>query len=357
MGDKTVFADAAYKEWFRSLKERVRHVQLKAALSVNRELLQFYWQLGAEIVEKQKFAQWGSGFLKQLSRDLQTEFPEVKGFSYRNIKYIRQWYHFFSMHQTIGQQAVAQTEPAFLEQITSIPWGHNLVIVSKCQSTPEALYYVQQTIANGWSRSVLTHQIESGIWQREGLAVSNFSATLPAPQSDLAQQVLKDPYAFDFLTLSQRYNERELEQGLVEHITSFLLELGAGFAYLGKQVPIQVGERDFYLDLLFYHVHLHCYVVVELKVVSFEPEHAGKLNFYLKAVDEQLRQSGDQPTIGILLCKERDRMVAEYALSDIHKPIGVSEYQLIQSLPKELESRLPSIEQLEAELSGGFEDD
>jgi predicted nuclease of restriction endonuclease-like (RecB) superfamily len=332
-------------------------VQLKAAVSVNRELLQFYWELGAEIVEKQKSAQWGSGFLKQLSQDLQAEFPELKGFSHRNIKYIKQWYHFFSVHQSIGQQAAAQLEPAILEQVTSIPWGHNLIIVSKCDSVVEALYYVNKTIANGWSRSVLTHQIESGLWQREGTAVSNFSETLPAAQSDLAQQVLKDPYVFDFLTLTQQHNERELEQGLVDHVTSFLLELGAGFAYLGKQVPIQVGERDFYLDLLFYHVNLHCYVVVELKVVSFEPEHAGNLNFYLKAVDEKLRQVGDQPTIGILLCKERDRMVAEYALSDIHKPIGVSEYQLIQSLPQELKSSLPSIEQLAAELSDEVSDE
>ena len=357
MVDKVIRQDSAYKGWLSSLKGRLRQVQLKAAVSVNRELLQFYWELGAEIVEKQKNAQWGSGFLKQLSQDLQAEFPEVKGFSLRNIKYIRQWYYFFSVQQSIGQQAVAQLAPTILEQVTSIPWGHNLVIISKCESMTEALYYVNKTNANGWSRSVLTHQIESKLWQREGKAISNFSETLPALQSDLTQQVLKDPYTFDFLTLTQQYNERELEQGLVDHITSFLLELGAGFAYLGKQVPIQVGDRDFYLDLLFYHVHLHCYVVVELKVVSFEPEHAGKLNFYLKAVDEQLRQAGDQPTIGILLCKDRDRMVAEYALSDIHKPIGVSEYQLIQSLPKELKSSLPSIEQLEAELSGEFGND
>jgi predicted nuclease of restriction endonuclease-like (RecB) superfamily len=196
--------------------------------------------------------------------------------------------------------------------------------------------------------------METGLYHREGKAISNFIETLPAPQSDLAQQTLKDPYVFDFMALSAGFNERDLENKLVEHITHFLLELGAGFAYLGKQVPVQVGEREFFIDLLFYHTRLHCYVVVELKTVDFEPEHAGKLNFYIKAVDEQLRQKGDEPTIGILLCKGRDRLVAEYALSDIHKPIGVSEYQLTQSLPENLKSSLPSIEEIEAELAGGF---
>ena len=224
--------------------------------------------------------------------------------------------------------------------------------VSKCKTLEEALYYVQKTIENNWSRSVLTHQIENGLYQREGTAISNFRDTLPEPQSDLAQQILKDPYNFDFLTLTEGYNERELEQNLIQHITKFLLELGAGFAYMGKQIPIQVGERDFWIDLLFYHTRLHCHVVIELKTVDFEPEHVGKLNFYIKAVDEQLRNKGDQPTIGILLCKKKDKMVAEYALSDIHKPMGVSEYQLTQALPEEFESSLPTIADIEAEFSG-----
>jgi len=194
--------------------------------------------------------------------------------------------------------------------------------------------------------------MESGLWQREGKAITNFSQTLPAPQSDLAQQTLKDPYIFDFLTLSKQHSERELEQGLIEHITHFLLELGAGFAYMGKQYPVQVGEREFFIDLLFYHTQLHCHVVIELKIGDFEPEHAGKLNFYIKAIDEQLRTEADQPTIGILLCKNKDRLVAEYALSDIQKPIGVSEYQLTQLLPENLQSKLPSIEEIENELGG-----
>ena len=341
---------ADYKHWLKALKIRVRQVQLKAAVAVNQELLSFYWELGADIVERQKNAVWGSGFLKQLSKDLRVEFPEMNGFSHRNIKYMRQWVQFYSDAAPKGQQAVAQLAKQPVSQITQIPWGHNLAIISKCKSTNEALYYVQNTIAHGWSRSVLIHQIESGLWQREGKALTNFTKALSSPQSDLATQTLKDPYVFDFLTLTKDHNERELEAGLIEHVTQFLLELGAGFAYIGRQVPLQVGERDFFLDLLFYHTRLHCYVIVELKAVDFEPEHAGKLNFYLKAADEQLRREGDRASIGILLCKNRDKTVVEYALSDVHKPIGVSEYQLTQALPENLKSSLPSIEELEAEL-------
>jgi predicted nuclease of restriction endonuclease-like (RecB) superfamily len=261
-----------------------------------------------------------------------------------------------------GKQPVAQLQSdsalrQLITLITAIPWGHNIAIISKCSTIKEALYYVRQTITHGWSRAVLTHQMESGLHQREGSAITNFSETLPPIQSDLAQQTLKDPYLFDFLALSANYNERDLENQLTEHITRFLLELGAGFAYLGRQVPLQVGERDFSLDLLFYHTQLHCYVVIELKTGEFEPEFAGKLNFYIKAVDELKRIEGDAPTIGILLCKKRDRLVAEYALSDINKPIGVSEYQLTQSLPEELKSRLPSVDQLESELSENFLND
>ena len=336
--------DNEYKRWLKDLKQKVLQSQLKAVVQVNSTLLEFYWELGEEIVLRQSQARWGDGFLKQLSQDLMAEFPDIKGFSERNLKYIRQWVVFYSGDKVIGQQSVAQ--------LTQIPWGHNLKIIAKCQSVEEAVYYVQNTLDNGWSRSVLTHQIESGLWQREGKAISNFSETLPAPQSDLAQQALKDPYVFDFLTLRKQHSERELEQGLIEHITHFLLELGAGFAYMGKQYPIQVGERDFFIDLLFYHAQLHCYVVIELKIGDFEPEHAGKLNFYIKTIDEQLRKQADQPTIGILLCKNKDRLVAEYALSDIQKPIGVSEYQLTQSLPKNLQSKLPSIEEIENELGG-----
>jgi len=354
---KKLKTDIQYKNWLADLKSKVRSIQIKAALAVNKELLTFYWELGADIVQKQSTTNWGDKFLSQLSADLMVAFPEIKGFSKRNLELVRQWYLFYSSDSqtgspAIGQQPAAQFAKQLVSQITQIPWGHNIAIISKCKNLEEALYYVRNTIAHNWSRSVLVHQIESGLYQREGKAVSNFANALPAPQSDLARQTLKDPYIFDFLTMSKNYDERELEKSLVEHITHFLLELGAGFAYVGRQVPIQVGERDFFIDLLFYHARLHCYVVIELKTTDFEPEHAGKLNFYIKAIDEQLRKEGDQPTIGILLCKNRDKLVAEYALSDIHKPIGVSEYQLTQLLPENLKSSLPSIEEIEAELGG-----
>ncbi len=348
-----------YREWLKEVKQRIRQAQVKAAVQVNSSLLTFYWGLGADIVERQKSAKWGSGFLKNLSADLMEEFPDMKGFSYRNIRYIRSWYLFYSqadrnlatsccqietenVNQTNRQQVVAK--------LVLIPWSHNLIIISKSRDVTEALYYVNKTIEHNWSRDVLTHQIESGLYHREGKAVTNFTNTLPAPQSDLAQQLIKDPYNFDFLTLTQDYNERELEKALIDHITKFLLELGTGFAFVGRQKTLQVGERDFFLDLLFYHTKLHCYVVIELKTGEFEPEYAGKLNFYLKAVDEQLRCDRDERTIGILLCKSRDRVVVEYALSDINKPMGVSEYQLTRALPDNLKPSLPSIEELEAEL-------
>lgn len=346
---KSLTRNTEYKKWIANLKTKVKQVQLKTAVTVNQQLLMFYWELGADIVEKQKNTAWGEGFLKQLSRDLMAEFSDIKGFSERNLKYIRQWFLFWFTDTAIGQQPVAQ--------LTQIPWGHNLAIIAKCKNTDEGLYYVKNTLQYGWSRSVLTHQIEGHLWQREGKALTNFTQSLPSPQSDLAHQTLKDPYIFDFLSLTKSYDEKELEKGLIQHITQFLLELGAGFAYLGKQVPLQVGEREFFIDLLFYHTRLHCYLVVELKNIDFEPEHVGKLNFYIKAVDAQLRREGDEPTIGLLLCKSRDKLVVEYALSDIHKPIGVSEYQITQSLPEELKSSLPTIEEIEAEFGKEVDDE
>ena len=339
-----------YRAWLGDLKTRYRQVQLKAAVAVNTAMLQFYWELGADIVVKQKQFAWGSGFVSQLSADLMREFPEVRGFSVRNLKYIRQWHEYWVDAAPIGQQPVAQLAKQPVAQTLCIPWGHNLAILAKCKQHDEALYYAQATQTYGWSRSVLVHQIESGLWQREGKAITNFEQTLPAAQSDLAVQMLKDPYKFDFLSLTKEHTERELETDLIAHITQFLLELGAGFAYIGRQVPLQVGERAFFLDLLFYHTRLHCHVVVELKTVDFEPEFAGKLNFYIKAVDEQLRGEGDQPTIGLLLCKSKDRLVAEYALSDIQKPMGLSTYTLSHTLPEALRDKLPSIEAIEREL-------
>ena len=338
-----------YGPWLGELKARFRQVQLKAAVAVNSAMLQFYWELGADMVVKQKQFAWGSGFVSQLSADLVREFPGARGFSKRNLELVRQW-HLFWLDAPVGKQPSALIAKQPVAQTLCIPWGHNLAILAKCKQHDEALYYAQATQTYGWSRSVLVHQIESGLWQREGKAITNFEQTLPAAQSDLAVQMLKDPYTFDFLSLTKEHTERELETDLIAHITQFLLELGAGFAYIGRQVPLQVGEREFFLDLLFYHTRLHCHVVVELKTVDFEPEFAGKLNFYIKAVDEQLRGEGDQPTIGLLLCKSKDRLVAEYALSDIQKPMGLSTYTLSHTLPEALRGKLPSIEAIEREL-------
>ncbi len=334
--------DKEYFTFIQEIKKQVQNAQIKAAVSVNQELLQLYWRLGQQIVEKQKQTSWGDGFLPRMSKDLREEFPEVKGFSLRNLKYIRQWYLFWFATSSIGQQAVAQ-----------IPWGHNLVILNKAQSYEEALFYVQKTIQNNWSRSVLTHQMEGDLFNREGKAITNFETTLPRPQSDLAIQTIKDPYNFDFLTIREKHDEKELEHALVEQVTKFLLELGAGFSFIARQHKLTIGGDDFYIDLLFYHVRLHCYVVVELKTVKFKPEFAGKLNFYVSAVDGVLKTERDNPTVGILICKSKNKTVVEYALKDVHKPIGVSEYIITQNLPDEFKSALPSIDEIEAELGGG----
>jgi predicted nuclease of restriction endonuclease-like (RecB) superfamily len=331
-----------YKEFIQKIKIKAREAQLKASVRVNSTLLEFYWELGADIVEKQKTASWGSGFLKQMSKDLMIEFPDMKGFSKRNLELIRKWYLFYSQNNTITKQAVSQ--------LLQIPWGHNIVIFQKNSEIEKALFYVQKTMKYGWSRSILVHQIESQLYERSGKAITNFTNTLPKPQSDLANQMLKDPYCFDFLTLTKDYKERELEDGLMEHITKFLMELGQGFTFVGRQHKLNVGGKDFYIDLLFYHIKLYCYVVVELKVVDFEPEFAGKLSFYISAVDGEIRGERDNPTIGILICKSKNSTIVEYALKDINKPIGISEYQLFHILPKEFKSSLPSIEEIEEEL-------
>ncbi len=285
---QALIQNKTYYSWLKELKYKVRLVQIKAAVKVNSELLQ--------------------------------------------------------SEKLIGQQAVAQ--------LIQIPWGHNIAIISKCKNLNEALFYIQKTIQNNWSRSVLTHHIESDLFKREGKAITNFKATLPQPQSDLARETLKDPYNFDFLTLTEKHNEKELENALVNHVTKFLLELGAGFSFIGQQYKLEVSGDEFFIDLLFYHVKLHCYVVVELKAVKFKPEFAGKLNFYVSAVDGILKSEQDNTSIGILICKSKNDMVVEYALKDVHKPIGVSEYIITKNLPDEFKSSLPSIEEIEAELSG-----
>ncbi|WP_320949909.1 PDDEXK nuclease domain-containing protein [Fusobacterium sp.] len=337
--------DKEYKKFLVELKEKVKNSQLKAAVKVNYELLNLYWELGKKITEKQKEYSWGDSFISNLSNDLKKEFPDMKGFSVQNLKNIRYWYLFYAEY-LIGLQPVSQLKK-IENKIKSIPWGHNQRIMYKCKSVREAIFYVEKTIENGWSRTILEHQIDSKLYERLGSAISNFDSRLPKVQSELAKQTIKDPYNFDFLTLRDKYDERELEDALVKQITLFLLELGTGFSYIGRQVHLKVGDSDFYIDLLFYHVKLHCYVVVELKTEKFKPDFAGQLNFYVTAVNRDLKSQEDNQTIGILICKDKDNVVAEYSLANISQPIGISKYEISKLLEKEYKSSLPSIEEIE----------
>lgn len=343
----TLIKDDRYKKWIETLKQKFQNSQLKASIRVNNVLIEFYWELGREIIVKEEKAEWGSGLLQQIALDLSKEFSNIKGFSYRNIRYIRQWYLFW-------QQAVANLDKSTWEEsikkLVQIPWGHNLVIISKCKEINEAIFYLNNTLSYGISRSVLMHQIETDLYQREGKAITNFTDTLPPIQSDLVKETIKDPYIFDFLTLRKEYKESELENALCDNITKFLLELGVGFAFVGRQYKVDVNGAEFRIDLLFYHIKLKCYVVVELKTVDFKPEFAGKLSFYTSIIDGEVKEETDNQTIGILICKSKNDIVVEYALKDINKPIGVSKYQLTGILPDEFKSSLPSMEEIEQEL-------
>ena len=352
-----LLVDKQYKEWIGELKDKIRTTQIKAAISVNRELLGLYWDLGKDICEKQQQANWGEGFIDQLARDLSAAFPEIKGFSRTNIWYIRKWFLFYQslriVPQVVGEMGNGVLDIGYEEVmslVVQIPWGHNREIISKCPDVREALFYVQETIRNNWSRAILLAQIESKLYERQGKAIHNFELTLPSPQADLARETLKNPYNFDFLTLGKAAHERDLEAALTAHIQKFLLELGQGFAYMGRQFPLNVGGDEFYLDLLFYHTRLHCYVIVELKTTEFKPEYAGKLNFYLNVVNAQLRHPQDQRSIGILLCKTANKVTVEYALENIASPLGVAEYEILNAIPDKLKGDLPSIEVLEQEL-------
>ena len=338
-----------YMEWIEDIKKRIKSSQIKASVKVNDVVLDLYWNIGKDIVEKQAASNWVDGFLSTMIKDLKKAFPNMSGFSVQNLKSIRYWYKFYNSNEN-GLQVASQME-LIEKMVKSIPWGHNQRIMYKCKNTHEAMFYIQKTLDNGWSRTVLEHQIDSGLYERQGKAVNNFQLKLPEPQSDLAEQTLKDPYNFDFLTLREKYDEKELEDALVNQITQFLLELGTGFSYLGRQVHIKVGETDFYMDLLFYHVRLHCYVVVELKTEKFKPEFAGKLNFYVTAVNKNMKIEQDNQTIGILICKDKDDVVAEYALDDMSQPIGIAKYELTKVLREEFKSSLPTIEEIENELS------
>ncbi|MCX6278899.1 MAG: PDDEXK nuclease domain-containing protein [Bacteroidetes bacterium] len=390
----------AYLIWLNDLKSKIKQSQIKASLAVNCQLILLYWELGGQIVEKQEKALWGSGFINQLSKDLQTEFPEMSGFSKRNIELIRQWFLFYRENFVIAKQLVSQLQsfeielnshqcvtnsaknsnlkqlgsnlennnseiiPKSEEQFENssqnireisdplfqIPWGHHILIIQKIKNAKEAYFYISETIANNWSRSVLEYQIETKLYVRQGKAITNFAYTLPEVESDLANALLKDPYNFEFLTLSSQVKERELEQKLVQNITQFLLELGKGFAYMGRQFPFTVGGKVFRTDLLFYHTRLKCYIVLELKVTEFEPEYLGKLNFYLTVINELIKEREDKPTIGILLCKNKNSVVVDFALKDINKPMGVSEFTYTE-LPDEIKNALPTAEQFTQQLN------
>ena len=327
-----------YADWLADLKTRIHTAQQRATLAVNRELVLLYWQIGHDILERQTRQGWGAKVIDRLGHDLRTAFPEMKGFSPRNLKYMRAF-------------AEAWPDTEFVQAVLAqLPWYHQLALLDKLRLADERRWYAAKAIEHNWSRNVLVMQIETRLHERSGNAVTNFKAQLPSPQSDLAHESLKDPYRLDFLGLGKDAQERAIESALVQHITQFLIELGAGFAFVGRQVHLEVGGEDFFIDLLFYHLKLRCYVVIELKAGAFKPEHTGQLGFYLSAVDSQVKAEHDNPTIGLLLCKSKNRVVAEYALRGSHQPMGVAEYQLIESLPAELQTSLPSIEQIERAL-------
>ena len=360
-----------YGELFTQIKARIRQAQVKATLSANAEMILMYWDIGRMIHERQEREGWGAKVIPQLSRDIRNELPEVKGFSERNIGYMirfaREYDSSVNLQQPVAKLSTdvpSEKAPQSVAKLTAsnhfenlqqllvkIPWGHHILLMEKIKDLPVRLWYMCQTIEQGWSRNVLGLMIKSKAHERQGAAVTNFEKHLPDPQSDLARQALKDPYIFDFLTLTEPFQERELETELIRHLEKFLLELGRGFAFVGRQYHIEVGDKDFYIDLLFYHLKLRCFVVIELKKGAFKPEYAGKMNFYCSVVDDRLKNENDQPTIGLILCQENDRVLAEYALRDIRKPIGVSRYELTRALPDNLKSSLPTVEEIEAELS------
>jgi len=348
---------AGFPNLLKEVKARIQQAQTQAILAANAELVQLYWDIGRLIDRRQRQEGWGAAVIPRLARELRNELPEVKGFSERNIKLMVQFAHqypdAFAPSPAIGQPPVAQLHsvPNGQQLVAQIPWAHNVLLMQRVKEAAARLWYMQQTLANGWSRNVLLAMIQSEAHRRQGKAITNFEQRLPAPQSDLARQTLKDPYIFDFLTLEEPFHERELEANLLHQLERFLLELGQGFAFVGRQLHLEVGDSDFYIDLLFYHLKLRCYVVIDLKKGEFKPEYAGKMNFYLSVVDDQLLHESDAPSIGLILCQDRSHIVAEYALRGVSKPIGISEYELTRALPPSLKSVLPTVEEIEAELA------
>jgi predicted nuclease of restriction endonuclease-like (RecB) superfamily len=330
---------SAYAVLMAEVKERLQKAQIRAALAVNHELVLLYWSIGNDILARQNDEGWGSKVVERLAKDLRAAFPNMKGLSRTNLLYMRAF-------------AVAWPDEQIIQQAAGrIPWFHNCVLLDKLKSMEQRIWYARQTVEHDWSRNVLILQIEAGLYERQGKAITNFHRSLPSPQSDLAQQLLKDPYNFDFLTLSQDARERDIEEGLLEHIQKFLLELGAGFAFVGRQYPLEVEGEEYRIDLLFYHLKLRCYVVIDLKAGPFRPEYAGKMNFYLAAVDDRLLHPSDEPSIGLILCKSKKKLIVEYALRDIKTPMGIAEFRHLEQRPAEFKGSLPTVEEIEAELT------
>lgn len=358
--------DNSYKNWIQELKLRIYSAQLKASVSVNSEMIMLYWDIGKSIFEKQNEFNWGSKIVEEMAKDLKNELPDTNGFSRSNLFAMRKFYLFYKDSELVQQpvglidknnnhsnselvhQAGGQLKHENI--LTKIPWGHHVSILGKCATISEAHFYINQTIQNNWSRNVLEMQLKSKLMERQGNALHNFELTLPKPQSDLARETLKDPYKFDFLTLETDIQEVFLEKSLTENIAQFLLELGKGFAFVGRQYPIKVGSKDRKIDLLFYHLKMHCYIVIDLKMGDFEPEFAGKMNYYLTAVDRLLKSDSDNPSIGIILCKSKEKIEVEFSLQDINKPIGISEFTF-NELPKNIQKNMPTIEEIENELN------
>lgn len=337
-----------YRQWFAEIKQRLQSAQIKAAIQVNTTMLEFYWSLGRDIAGLKAEATWGSGFFEQLSLDLRDTFPEMKGFSVTNLKYAERWYLFYSQSDIIRHQV--GDELPLPESFGRVPWKHHVLIFTKSKTVSEALFYINKVIDGNWSRRRLEDELASQLYHRQGNAVTNFDTCLPAPQSDLAKEILKDPYNFDFLSLTKGYNEKLLEDALTDNITRFLLELGKGFAYVGRQMELQMPDgQTFYPDMIFYHTRLKCYVVIELKVVPFIPEFAGKLNFYVSAADHLLRDENDNPSIGLLICKSKDETIVKWSFQDINRPMGVAAYEneLSELAAKTIAERLPTPEEIE----------
>lgn len=356
--------DKTYMTWLEDLKDRYQKQRLRAMSAVNNYVLEFYWDLGRDITARQYANTYGSGFYKNLSVDLKRKLPEVKGFSPTNLKYMTYFYTLYSPVIENRPRAVddfktncpAGNRPQVvddfnLKRLFSIPWGHHRFIIDHCKGNmKKAIFFVHKTLENNWSRNVLLNWLDTDLYEREGKAVSNFQTTLPAPQSDLAQQITKDPYSFDFLLIREEYDERDLENALINNVTRFLLELGKGFSYMGRQFRLAVGKQEFFPDLLFYNAHIHAYIVIELKAKPFKPEFLGQLSFYVSAIDHQFKSTIDNPTIGLLICKDKDNIVAKYALDAYKQPLGVSEYELTNLIRKDFKTTLPSVDEIEDEL-------